>query len=211
LSEQYADEDQVEVLKAWWKEYGVAIIVGVTFGALFIGGYRYWNYYSNMQNGKASVVYEQVLTDISQGKILSAEKSTKELISEYSSSPYLAIASLMLAKKYIDTKEFPKAKEYLRIIIEQGNDNEIIHVARLRLARVLFFQENKTDEALALISTTETDGFSSQYNELRGDIYMSTGKTDEAIKSFKLALSDPSLPGDYKPVLQMKLDNAKSK
>ncbi|MFV1992765.1 MAG: YfgM family protein [Acidiferrobacterales bacterium] len=211
MSEQYADEDQVEVLKAWWKEYGVAIIVGVTFGALFIGGYRYWNYYTDMQNGKASEIYEQVLSDISQGKLMSAEKSAKELISEYSSSPYLALTSLMLAKKYIDNKEYPKAKEYLNITINEGNENDIIHVARLRLARILFFQENNADEALALINTTETDGFSSQYNELLGDIYMSTGKTGDAIKSYQLALSSTSMSGDYKPVLQMKLDNAKSK
>ena len=211
MSEPYADEDQVEALKAWWKEYGVAIIVGVTFGALFIGGYRYWNYYTDMQNDQASEIYEQVISDISQGKLKSAEKSTKELVNGYSSSPYLALASLMLAKKYIDEKEYPKAKEYLNITIDQGNENDIIHVARLRLARILFFQENKADEALALISTTETNGFSSQYNELLGDIYMSTGKTGDAIKSYELALSSSSLSGDYKPVLQMKLDNAKSK
>jgi len=183
----------------------------VTFGALFIGGYRYWNYYTDLQNGKASAIYELVLTDISQGKLDSADKSTKELIDEYSSSPYLALASLMLAKKYIDNKEYPKAKEYLNIVINQANEKDFLHVARLRLARILFFQENKTDKALALLNTTETDGFSSQYNELRGDIYMGTGKTDDAIKSYELALSSTSISGDYKPVLQMKLDNAKSK
>ncbi len=211
MSEHYADQDQMEALKTWWKEYGVAVIVGVTFGAVFIGGYRFWNYYTDMQNDKASEIYELVLTDISQGKLMSADKSAKELIDGYSSSPYLAMASLMLAKKYIDNKEISKAKEYLNIAIDQGDENDIVHVARLRLARILFFQEKKADEALEIINTIQTDGYSSQYNELRGDIYMSNGKTDDAIKSYELALSSTSTSGDYKPVLKMKLDNAKSK
>jgi predicted negative regulator of RcsB-dependent stress response len=211
LSENYADEDQVEALKAWWKEYGTAVIVGVVSGSLLISGYRYWNYYKTTQSEKASAIYEKILNDVSVGKMDSADQSTQTLLSDYTISPYPAISSLMLANLYIEKKNYGKAKEYLASTIDVARDEAMVHVARLRLARILFSQENNAKEALALIDNKETNGFSSQYNELKGDIHMSTGNTAEAIMSYNKALAGSNISGDYRPVMQMKLDNAKSK
>lgn len=211
MSETYNEQDQVEALKAWWKEYGTAIIIGVVSGALLISGYRYWNYYKTTQSEKASAAYEQIKDDIAKGNLANAEKSVQLLIKDYSISPYPAISSLVLADKFVENKDFAKAKEYLSRAVDSANDKAMAHVARLRLARILFYQENKADEALALISNKDTDGFSSHYAELKGDIYFSTGNITEAVKSYTLALSGNSPSGDYRTVLQMKLDNARSR
>lgn len=211
MSEHYADQDQVEALKAWWKEYGTAVIVGVVSGALMIGGYRYWNYYKTSQSEKASAIYEQILDDVAVGKMENADKSAQLLINDYTISPYPAITSLMLANKYIEKKNYSKAKAYLLSTVNIANDKAMVHVARLRLARILFTQEDNAKEALALIDNKESNGFSSQYNELKGDIYMSTGNIAEAVKSYNKALAGNNISGDYRPVMQMKLDNAKSK
>lgn len=211
MSEHYADQDQVDALKAWWKEYGTAVIVGVVAGALIISSFRYWNYYKTSQGEKASAIYEQLLKDVSVGKLDSADKSAKVLISDYTISPYPAISSLMLANVYIEKKKYSKAKEYLQSAINVANDNAMMHVARLRLARIIFSQEGNANEALTLIDGKESNGFSSQYAELKGDIYMSTGKVAEAANSYSQALAGDAIAGDYRPVMQMKLDNAKSK
>lgn len=211
MSEHYADQDQVEALKAWWKEYGTAIIIGIVSGALLIGGYRYWDYYKTTKNEEASAIYEKILDDVSSGRLSLAEESTKKLISDFTISPYPAISSLLLAKKYVDIKNYNKTKEYLQKTIDVANDQAIIHVARLRMARIIFFQEGKAQEAMSLLENVEPNGFSSQYDELKGDILMSSGNTAEAINSYGQALASNNSSGEYRTVLQMKLDDAKSK
>lgn len=211
MSEQYADQDQVDALKAWWKEYGTAVVVGVVAGAILIGGYRFWDHYKTSQGEKASAIYEQLLVDVSAGNLDSADKSIKILTSDYTLTPYPAISSLLLANKYIEKKNYNKAKEQLLSAIDTANDKSIAHVARLRLARVLFFQENKASDALLLIQNQDAGGFSSQYDELKGDILMSSGKFSDAAKHYNQALSGNNVSGEYRPILQMKLDNAKSK
>ena len=37
------EEEQVEKLKAWLKENGLSIVMGIIIGVGGIGGYNYWN------------------------------------------------------------------------------------------------------------------------------------------------------------------------
>jgi predicted negative regulator of RcsB-dependent stress response len=47
------DDEKVEAIKAWWKENGVAIVMGVAIGLGAIVGWRYWGDYRDSVAGQA--------------------------------------------------------------------------------------------------------------------------------------------------------------
>ena len=54
------EQEQLEELKAWWKEYGKLVILGVALGALVIAGLQSWRYYRHSQSLAAVALYEQL-------------------------------------------------------------------------------------------------------------------------------------------------------
>ena len=78
-------------------------------------------------------------------------------------------------------------------------------IARQRLAQVLAAQ-NKADEALKLLDGDADKAFVATREELKGDLLVQLGRTDEAnaaYKKAKAALSDEAAVGG----LQIKLDD----
>jgi hypothetical protein len=43
--EDYNPVDQLANLKAWWKQYGNALIVGIVIGLVLLAGGNYWKQY----------------------------------------------------------------------------------------------------------------------------------------------------------------------
>jgi predicted negative regulator of RcsB-dependent stress response len=78
--------------------------------------------------------------------------------------------------------------------------------ARLRLGRILLTQ-NKTKEALDLLNVSNTGVYTSEYEELKGDIYVKEKKPALARTAYSRALTEsaPTSPG--RKMLQMKLDD----
>ncbi|MCZ2996046.1 tetratricopeptide repeat protein, partial [Acinetobacter baumannii] len=78
-------------------------------------------------------------------------------------------------------------------------------IARQRLAQVLAAQ-NKADEALKLIDGDADKAFVGTREEIKGDLLVQLGRTDEAHAAYqkpKAALSDEAAVGG----LQIKLDD----
>jgi predicted negative regulator of RcsB-dependent stress response len=78
-------------------------------------------------------------------------------------------------------------------------------IARQRLARVLAAQ-NKAEDALKLLDGQVDKAFAASREELRGDLLVQLGRTDDAYAAYKKAkasLSEEAAVGG----LQMKLDD----
>ena len=66
-------------------------------------------------------------------------------------------------------------------MVDSGYPKALGVVARVRLARVML-SEGEADKALSLLQvTTDISGFEALFAEVKGDIYSSQGKNDEAI------------------------------
>jgi len=55
------EEEQVERLKAWLKENGLSIVLGIVIGVGGIGGYNYWMHVQETTAAEASGHYTQML------------------------------------------------------------------------------------------------------------------------------------------------------
>ena len=204
MSEYRTDEEQAEALKKWWNENGKFIIAGVVIGIGAIFGWRGYNTHQAQQAVEASVLYEQMIIASREDDSENVAVYANRILENYKSSTYATFATLMLAKQAAETGELDEAETHLRWVLNNSSQEELEHVARLRLARVLIAGE-KLDQADKTLKVSNTGDFSSRYEELRGDILVKQNRVDEARQAYEKALAN-SADGNN-PILQMKLDD----
>jgi predicted negative regulator of RcsB-dependent stress response len=202
----YADQEELEKLKSWWKEYGNSLIFGIALGAAILIGVRYWNQYTEQRLEEASVLYEQLLQEFNLKSRDAARKSGSTLVKEYASTPYAGMAGLMLAYMDFEAGDKSAARRQLQWVVDHAEDEAVAHAARLRLAR-LYFGNGENDAALALLDVNDEGGFKSEYAELRGDIYLAQGKRDRARVAYREALKFLPPGSPYAQILNIKHDD----
>ena len=89
--------------------------------------------------------------------------------------------------------------------LNRAKDEETSAVARLRLAAVRL-DEKQYDEALRLLDAKHPPAFDGLYLDLRGDVMLAQGKTAEARAAYQDALAKLAEQGNYRLVVQAKLD-----
>lgn len=200
------EEQQVEAIKKWWRENRWSLIGGVAIGAMVLIGGRGWLDNKHAHTEAASTVYEIMLQELSQDRFGEAEEHGKQLLGEFSNTPYAALAAFGMARIKTEAGELSAATPHLRWVLSNAEEEEIKHEAKLRLARLLLAQ-NKLQEAQALLEDVELGAYSSPSEILLGDIHLAAGRTDQARQTYMNALAGivPGTPG--RELLQMKLDN----
>ncbi|HKS13704.1 MAG TPA: tetratricopeptide repeat protein [Pseudomonas sp.] len=202
------DEELVAV-KDWWERNGKPLLTGALLAAVVVLGWQGWQKYQNNQSQGASSLYQALLetslTPSGQpdtGKV--AELSGK-LKSEYGGTAYAQYASLFVAKVAVDSNKLDDAAAELKGVMDKPADATLAEISRQRLARVLAAQD-KADEALKLLDGDTEKAFLSSREELKGDLLVQLGRTDDAQGAYekaKAALSDDAAVGG----LQLKLDD----
>ncbi len=201
----FEDEAQVENLKAWWKANWTALAAGivVALGAIF--GWQGWQRYQDDRAMQASQMYEDMKRAIDAKKTDDAITIADKLISGYSSTPYATTASLSVAALKVGQGQLGEAETRLKWVVENGSDEGLQALARLRLARVQWSQ-NKFDDALKTLEA-KAESFEALYDELRGDIRLSQGDRSAARAAYEKALTAVSDNPASRELLQRKLDD----
>jgi predicted negative regulator of RcsB-dependent stress response len=200
------EQEQIESLKNWWEENGKSVIAGIVIGLGAVFGWRGWQAYIIEQAEAASEIYTDMILEVRQQKNDKAREYGGRLLADYPSTAYAVFAAFVLAKLDVEDNKMESALNHLQWIMGNTDQDELMHLARLRMARILL-DDNKPDEALALLEVKNEGEFMAGYAELRGDIYMSLGKPDAAHSAYQQALTNTTGPvSDFSP-LHMKLDD----
>lgn len=217
MSVHLSEEEQLEVLKRWWKDYGTTIIVSVL---VVVGAYFAWAAWQDQQQAKAeaaSAIYEDLIKtmNVESGETLAeADRATAERLASQlkegdSTSLYAHNAAFFLAKIAVSEGNLDKAATELKWILTQKPDAATEQLANLRLARVLLAQE-AYDEAMALVQTPPTIGFAAEYAEVYGDVLRAKGDIDAARTAYEKALAATTQQQQERfMLLQMKLNDLK--
>lgn len=202
----YTEAEQIELIKKWWKEYGVAIVMGIVIAIVLGFGWRYWQQRHEEKLAHASMRYEQLLTNIVNGNSTAAENQANRLMDRYPHTPYAELAGLQVARQEVYQGNLPAAERNLRWIMRRGGTPDLRQVARLRVARLLLAQ-NESDEALTLLQHVDDKSYTPAIDELRGDILAAQGKAAAARLAYQDAIK--ALPGlnIMQPLLEMKLND----
>lgn len=207
MDEHLTDEQQAEVVKKWLRDNGSYILIGLALGLGGLFGLNQWAAYQGADAEQASALYENVVGALLADRSASANQYVMSLEENHADSPYLNQARLMLAKSHLDSNEFEVAASYLAQIIAGSGSEEMVHIARLRLARIRLHQQ-QFDESLEILNTSDSDSaFSPRYHEIRGDVYIAMNRPNEARNEYQSALSDAEQNIAVDRVyLQVKLD-----
>ena len=168
------EQEKVDELKAWWGQYGTAVLALVIAAALAFTGWAVWRKYEASQAAQAG-----------DGKALRDAAGT--LVESYPRTLYASMGALAAARFYFDRNDLKNAKAQLQWALERAPSEDFRDIARLRLAAVLL-DENAYDEALKLAAAPHAVAYDAQYAALRGDILTAKKETAEAKAAYKLAL-----------------------
>jgi len=204
--EDYNPDDQLANLKTWWKQYGNALIAGVIIGLVLLVGGNYWKQYKIKHAEAASLLYEGLLTDLQQGKSDAVSTAATKLMQDYDATPYAGKSALLMARQRFDAKDITGTRTHLEWAMKNARETQVQHSARLRLARLLLDQ-GESAPALALINISDTEGFISEYEEIRGDVLLAQGDREGARRAYQVAIEKLPRVSSYSPILTMKRDN----
>jgi predicted negative regulator of RcsB-dependent stress response len=203
----YSDQEELEKLKAWWKNYGGALLIGVVLGIALLFGNKYWTRYQEERRIAASEIYATMIVQSRDTQQKGAARSNGEkLVNEYEGTPYAGMAALMLARLSFEESKIDEAREHLRWAVENAVDPVTEHTARLRLAR-LYLDGAVYDQALAVLRVKPAPGFETEYLETEGDIYVAQGKFEEAQKVYRQAIERISGDTPQRSMIVMKLQD----
>ena len=199
------EQEQIDALKAWWREHGRLVIVAAVAAIAAAGAVSGWRYYKDSQVAKASQLYATLEKAVRANDAKQVKEVAGRLIDKYGGTAYGPMAALAAAKADFDAGDLASAAGRLAWAAEHGRDDEVRAVARLRLAGVRL-DEKKYDEALKLLDAKHPESFAGMYADLRGDALLALGKTVEAKAAYKLALEKLPAQSTYRLMVQMKLD-----
>ncbi|XOV79373.1 MAG: YfgM family protein [Aestuariibacter sp.] len=196
------EEQQVEAIKKFWKENGIAILVGAALGLGGLWGWRYYNEQVLLTQEANSNAYETAIEQLQQDDV----NAVKSFIEEKSDSNYAVLAALQLAKEAIKHEDLTEAAKQLQWAAENVDAQEIKDIALVRLARVQNAQE-QYDAALTTLSKVTSEAFKAQVHNIKGDVLVNQGKLTEAQNEYAQALA----LDENNTLLQMKVDDLKTK
>lgn len=196
------EEQQVDAIKQFYKDYGLSIGIGVVVG---LGGLYGWNYYSDMKIEKAeeaSQAFQALTTKSSDEAAMLA--GVAEFSKNYDQKGYQALLDLIVAKTAVEAKDFPKAEEALKKVIAAKPGAGLDAIATLRLARIQA-EQGQVDTALATLDQVTGKAFLAQREELKGDFFVRQGQADKAKTAYQAAMDNGGVVTS--PALKIKLDN----
>nr|WP_232924545.1 tetratricopeptide repeat protein [Pseudomonas cichorii] len=196
-------------MKDWWQRNGKPLVTGGLLALVVVFGWYTWQNYNSKQSQGASMLYQQLLetslTPSGQADTARVAEIAGKLKSEFGGTAYAQFGSLFVAKVAVDAGKLDDAAAELKTVADKPASATLGEIARQRLARVLAAQ-NKADDALKLLAGEADKAFLASREELKGDLLVQLGRTDEAHAAYqkaKSALSEDAAVGG----LQMKLDD----
>ena len=201
------EQEKIEDLKAWWRQWGNTITVGVVLACVVIGGVQGWRWWTASRAAEASVLYQAVSDGARKNDPAKAKDALAQLADKFAGTAYAPRAALVYAKTLFDAGDKAGARAQLLWVIEHADEEELKAIARFRLAEIQL-DERQFDEALKTLDAKHPESFNGLYADLRGDALAAAGRAAEARSAYQEALAALDPKSQYRVYVQVKLDAA---
>ena len=199
------EQEQIDELKAWWKQNGKMISTLVIGALVAYAAYQGWHYFQNKQAVEASTQYQElIITEEKDLKVIQAKSAT--LMEKFGGTPYAGRAALFAAKANYEANDSKSAKAQLEWAVKNAKETSVSALASLQLANILA-EEKDFEGALKLLNAPHDAGFDGLFADLKGDVLQSLGKTTEAKAAYEEALQKLEAQGKYRVLTQQKLES----
>ncbi len=199
------EQEQLDQLKAFWKQYGnlISSALIVVFGSIAAyNGYQYWQRSKAVQ---ASSMFDEVERAAQSGDPAKLERTFSDMKDKFGGTSYAQQAGLLAAKQFQDSGKTDSAKAALTWVAENASEDGYKAIARLRLAAVLF-DAKAYDEALKQTEAGFPSEFAGLVADRRGDILGALGKKAEARTEYEKAYKALDDRNEYRRLVEVKLN-----
>jgi predicted negative regulator of RcsB-dependent stress response len=206
------EQEQLDSLKAWWKQWG-NVVSGLALAvALSLAGWRGWDWWQQQRAAEASAVYGALQKAASQRDMQRVKGATGELLEKFGGTSYAAMAALTAGRMALENGDAKTAKAQLSWAADHAKD-DLRAVARLRLAAVLL-DDKAYDEALRQLGEPSNPAFIPRFSDLKGDILFAQGKAKDARAAYQSVIDyakkaesgETRLAPAFRELVQQKLD-----
>jgi len=197
------ENDQVDAIKRFFSENGIALAVGVILGVGALVGWRYWTSHQENNARDASLAYEQSVSSLNSGKPDALSAAEKFAADE--KNTYGAFASLELAQQFVDKNQLENAGKQLQQGLAAASDDNLKSVINMRLARVQL-QMKQPDAALKTLEGIKGEGWTAIVADLRGEILLSKGDKQGARAAWEAGVKSDASPA-LSEMMRMKMNN----
>jgi predicted negative regulator of RcsB-dependent stress response len=183
----HQEQEQLEAVKAWWKQHGNLVLLVISAALIAIAAWRGWDWYQRSQALRASVMYEALVNGAQAGNAKAMRDAGGELTEKYPGTLYASMGALVSARFYFDRHENKDAEAQLEWVLQHSSSDDFKDIARLRLAAVLL-DGKSYDDALKQLEAPHAAAYAAPYAALRGDILAAKHETAAARAAYQLAL-----------------------
>ncbi|HEY6093609.1 MAG TPA: tetratricopeptide repeat protein [Gallionellaceae bacterium] len=199
------EQEQVDALKAWWKDNGRWLITVLVVAVLGFVGMQYWNKYQAGQAAEAATLYGEVIKQVASNDPKRINDAVTALVDRYGRTAYAPRAQLLAVQANLQARDVARAKSELQWVIDHASESGLQDTARLKYASLLLDEKDYAG-AMKLLDATHPEAFVGLYADLKGDVLNAQGKTEEARAAYKMAFEKTDPSSMYRNLIQMKLD-----
>jgi predicted negative regulator of RcsB-dependent stress response len=198
------EQEQLDALKAFWKQYGNLITWALVAGMLVYAGINGWQWWQREQSAKAGAMFDELDRAAQAGDAQKTARVFTDIKDRYPRTAYAQQAGLLAAKVQYEKGQTDESRAALAWVVENAVDDEYRALARLRLAGVLL-DAKQYDEALKQIDPVVQGPIAALAADRRGDILQAQGKTAEAKAAYQQAWKAMDEKVEYRRLVDAKL------
>ena len=199
------EQEQLDELKSWWKRWGPLLLTAIALALAGLAAYQGWSWYKRERAAEAAAIYAAIDKAVHAGDSKKARENAVSLIEKYPKTGYAPLAALVAARLSFEVPDLAAAKQHLQWVIDNGRDEDLKTVAKLRLGGVLL-DEKQYDEALKILDAKPESPMGNLFADLRGDVYFAKGSLAEARSAYQSALERTDTKSPYRNLIQIKID-----
>ena len=200
------EQEQLDQLKHFWKQYGNLISWTLI---VVMGAFAGWNLYQRWQLSQASqaaAMYEEVERSVKGGDVVKLDRVFADMKDKFPNTTFTQQAGLLSAKVYFEAGKVEEAKAALGWVAGKSSDAGYQAIAKLRLASVLMASKALDDAAKQLSGEFPSD-FAALVSDRKGDIYSLQGKKAEAKVEYEKAYRSFDERTEYRRLVEVKLNS----
>ena len=198
------EQEQLDDLKAFWKQHGNLITWLITACLLAFAGWNAWGWYQRDQATKASAMFDELDKAAVAGDADKAGRVFADLKDRYAGTVFAQQGGLLAARVQFDKGQADAAKASLVWVGDNAVEDEYRSVARLRLAG-LQLDAKQYDAANKTLDGAVSKPFAALVADRRGDVLLAQGKTAEARSAYLTAYKLMGEKIDYRRLVEAKL------
>lgn len=202
--EVYTNEnDQVDAVKRFFVDNGVALVVGLVIGIGAIFGWNYWQSHKTNVLQESAQKFENISAQLHSGSAQGIEAAQK--FAADTNDVYSAMIGLEIAQVSVDKGELANAEKALTDALTKAKTEDMQDLINLRLGRVQLAQGN-ADAALSSIANIKAKSWQAAAQDIRGDALLHKGDNAGAKAAYTQGLESEGSQS-LRSLLTLKLNN----